>query len=288
MCQRKKYQSKEWQMRDDAEPIGKRQADEIASFLDNKSEILYDWEDIEDYLVLADVNSLYPTAQKLFEYAYGDWKYKTPRNDQEAVEWAAKLNRLEDRKDLMRRTCYEVSITPPRDLITAFLMRRDEKTKGIVHSLEPIEKQWYWGQELEEAIILKYIVDKVHCMKIFEKKGKIFDAYVDKCWQGRLDNPKWKNPLVNTGFKNALNELTGKFGQHTHQTNTCILSSNFVPESEKAKQALERLIANVVDHNAVFNRKGNNVAIELEVRNEQSEPSYPIYLSAQILAHARV
>ena len=58
MCQRKKYIS-----------------EDFINEPDDGMETLYDWNEIEDFLVLADVNSLYPTAQFKFEYAYGNWQY---------------------------------------------------------------------------------------------------------------------------------------------------------------------------------------------------------------------
>lgn len=289
MCQRKKYQSRDWPERDGEE--GALNASHYYYTRDEDDrhleETIYKWDLIEDALVLADVNSLYPTAQAKFEYAYGKREIKVFNDPEEQVREARRLQSLQDSDDLMIRTCYCVDITPPADLITSFLMERDKKTNTIIHNLEEKKQQWYWGQELEEAIILKYVVNRVHKKCIFQYKGKIFDQYVNKCWQGRLDNPKSESPIINQCYKSMLCELTGKFGQHTHATNSCIFSSQFEP-SEKQRANFEKLVSNIRDHSAIFSRDGQNVAIALEVVNPHPEPSYPIYLSAQILAYARV
>lgn len=235
---------------------------------------------IEDYLVLGDVNSLYPAAQYFNRYAYGKWKY-VPGGD----EYLRRLMELHDSdEDWLLRTCFHVNVECPKDLITAFLMERDNKGH-IHHTLHDKNGQWYWGCELREAIILGYKVTLIIEMKTFEKRDFIFDKYVTKCWEGRKKAPK--GSAQNLAFKFALNSLTGKFGQASFPTNKAIYTTDYEP-SKKMDQHFQEMLQKVVDFEPIFTPNGYNAAVILEIENEQQGPKYPIYLSAQILAYARV
>ena len=163
-------------------------------------------------------------------------------------------------------------------------MERDAKG-NIHHTLHDKVGQWYWGCELREAIELGYKVTLIIEMKTFMKRDYIFDKYVTKCWEGRLKS--LKGSAQNLAFKFAMNALTGKFGQASFPTNKAIYSTDYEP-SKKMDQHFQEMIQKVVDFEPIFSPDGYNAAIILEVENEQLGPKYPIYLSAQILAYARV
>jgi hypothetical protein len=255
MCQRKEYFSKDF---------------------DNEEGYTY-FDEIKDYLVIADVNSLYPSVQVSCQYAYGKWKYL-----ENPDSFRADLMLIRD-ESWIKRCAFKVNARCPQDLITSFLMRRVDGK--LHHSLAPITEQWYWGPELIEAIILGYVVELVHEIKEFELFGDIFGEYVRKCWQGRLDNPK---PSVkNLAYKNAMNCLTGKFGQKSHETSTSIFSTTYKPSKRTAKD-FEKMLTNVVDFTPIFSDDGFSAAVILETTNANTNPAYPIYLSAQILANSRV
>ena len=89
----------------------------------------------------------------------------------------------------------------PRDLITAFLLARNEK-KELEYSLEPKINAWYWGCELIEAILLGYKVTRVYEIKEFERLEFLFSDFVTFCWDGRKRFPK---PAVeNRAFKEIM------------------------------------------------------------------------------------
>lgn len=258
MCQYKQYESTDW-------------VDGLAD---------YDYDSIEDYLVLGDVNSLYPAAQKENNFAYGKWTYKT----QFSPLFIQALNENKLSSSTIIRSCFCVDVECPRDLITSFLMER-ASDGSILHNLEPKVKQWYWGCELQEAIILGYRVTRLYEVKEFAKYGPLFDEYVTKCWEGRKRSPK--GTAQNLAFKFAMNSLTGKFGQRTFPTSSKIYSTDFRPSSHTQKQ-FNKMIQHVTDFTPLFSENGQNSAIILEVAAENQNPSYPIYLSGQILAYARV
>ena len=155
---------------------------------------------------------------------------------------------------------------------------------GTFASLSPLFANAQ-GCELEEALILGYTVTKIHEMKTFATRAYIFKDYVSKCWQGRQRT--LKGSAQNLCFKFAMNSLTGKFGQRSFDTNRAIFTTDYEP-SKKMDQSFQEMLQRVVDFTPIFTAEGYNSAIMLDVENEQKGPRYPIYLSAQILAYARV
>ncbi len=119
----------------------------------------------------------------------------------------------------------------------------------------------------------------------YEFYGPLFTDFVTKCWQGRIDNPK--PSIKNTSFKLMMNSLTGKFGQKSHQTNSSIHTTSYAMNPQRQKM-FEELVENVIDFDLIFDEEGDNHAILLETASSNGHPSYPIYLSAQILANSRV
>lgn len=268
MCQRKEYESSDFQ----------------------PNQHYYTFNNVENYLILGDVNSLYPAAQFNNLYAHGKWKYHVYEEgelgEQDYLDFlnthlpgACGTARSE-----FLRCCYLVDVHCPKHLLTAFLMERDEKG-NILHTLYDKVKQWYWGSELIEASRLGYKITRVYEVKEFEKLSPLFHDYVGKCWEGRANAAK--GSALNLAYKFAMNSLTGKFGQKSHHTNMCIYSTNYKP-NRKTEQAFKDMIGKVVDFEPIFSNDGYNDAIILEVLNENLNPNYPIYLSAQILAYARV
>jgi hypothetical protein len=237
------------------------------------------FDDILDYLVYPDVNSLYPSQMKNVEYAYGKWKYRSPFEIKPDY-----INSMEHER-WMKRCMFQVDVSCPRNLLTSFLMDRDPVSHQVNHNLFPKVKCFYWGTELYEALILGYRVTKVYKIKEFEKFGPLFDSFITTCWEGRLDNPK--PSIKNLLFKNVMNSLTGKFGQKTHLTYSTIFCSN-AHLTGKQKNKFIEIIPKVVDFTPIFANDGENSAMILEVQNDSADPPYPIYLSAQILANSRV
>lgn len=244
-----------------------------------EDQLIYEFEKIEDYLVIADVNSLYPSVQARFKYAFGKWRY-WPQMEILMMP-LSKINKIEN-EGWMLRCCFHISVECPKDILVPFLMERNAQGK-IQHNLND-KKAWYWGCELIEAIILGYRVTWVHEIKEFEKYGDLFSTFVKTCWDGRIANPK---PSVkNLAYKQIMNCVTGKFGQKSHPTNTTIYNAE--AKTEEAKKDFQELIAKVVDFEPILSKSGDNHALILETLSDSPHPAYPIYLSAQILAYARV
>ncbi len=240
--------------------------------------LAYEW--INNFLVNPDVNSLYPFVQADNNYAYGKWRYVQG----EAIRKKA-INNLEN-EIYLRKTQFKVDVRCPTDLLTPFLVHRDEKTKRIVHDLNNKVGCWYWGSELIEAVKLGYRVTCIYEAIEFELYGDLFSIYVNHCWEGRKKNPKGGTliqKVMNMAFKLAMNRLTGKFGQKSHKINTVIMTS----KKDDVNLMNDYMLKHVTDFTPIF-EGGEQVAMILDVEAENPDPSYPIYLSAQILAYSRV
>lgn len=254
-----------------------------AQYNQQNEECELDENSVTEYLINADVNSLYPAVQHSEQYAYGKWEYADCTDFD-----LSRINLLSD-PSLLARSQFKVDVHCPKDLLTPFLVHRDLKSKKLVHNLVDKEGCWYWGCELEEAIILGYRVTKVHECITFEHSGDLFTPYVNKCWQGRLDNPKKgpnANPTKNMAFKLAMNRLTGKFAQATHTTNTVIFSTKY-KQDDKTENSFKVALHQLNDFTPIF-CEGGNVAVMMDLDIADKNPDYPIYLSGQILAKSRV
>lgn len=241
---------------------------------------VYNYDDIEDYLIYPDINSLYPKAQVLEPFAIGMWKYMKVRDDQN-IMICSHLNLLKN-EEWMKRCMFKVDVTCPKDLIIAFLLERDSKGM-LVHNLHNKVAQWYWGIELIEAVTLGYRITKIHEIKEWPKRVRLFDKYVNLCWQGRKDNPAPSQK--NLSFKAALNILTGKFAQKSNHTSSAVFNTTYKPTK---KNEFDIMMSKVVDFTPIFSEDGSKCAMMLELDNENKDPTYPPYISAQILANARV
>lgn len=260
------------------------ESEDFCQHIDENGDLDYD--KVTKFLFNADVNSLYPAVQFSHLYAHGRWKYLSTIGCKRAIN---KLNLLQD-EEWINRCQFKVNISCPKDLITPFLVERDEKTGSLKHTLDDKKGTWYWGCELIEAIILGYKVTEVLEVIQFEKCSDLFSRYVNLCWQGRLNNPKKgvnANPVLNLFFKLMMNRLTGKFGQKSHSCNIAIFSTSFIYSSEEIKSQFKEILNRINDFTPIF-CENENIALMLDLDNEDKNPDYPIYLSAQILARSRV
>lgn len=216
MCQRRAFESQDWKV------------------LENEMAACH-YDKIDDYLVIPDVNSLYPTVCFQEKYAYGKWRFLQPNADDynfHTLVVDADLSPAGAAAERIERSCYCVDLTCPRDLLTAFLMDRNDDG-GMNHTLEDKNEYWVWGCELAEAVRLGYCVTKIHSIMEFEHLGDLFKPYIHKCWEGRKANPGSDN-VKNYMYKLAMNALTGKFGQRSELTNSAIFATDYkqTPQTE--------------------------------------------------------
>lgn len=263
------------------------------------------YNEIDDYLVYADVNSLYPAVQ-----ISTDWPLLNSKTGQlvqdlkEEINTVAKeqlsffphdkhkiiyldYNSIDEQqfrlelnerhilqKEKWHRTGVCVDIICPDDLTVAFLMTKHPKTGEVVQDLLPKNETWYTGPELWEASILGYKITRIHAICEWEKSSPMFQSYVLPIYEMKSgqnsDGPK------RAAAKALLNALTGKFGQKN------------IPKSVVLFDPEEEIKVDVVNLTRIVNEKGQTLKFyALENKEFQYSP-FPIELSAWILSLARV
>lgn len=280
MCQIKNYVSKD--VHEDSN-----------SFAYNRK---YNYDDIHDCSYLFDANSLYPTVMLEENYAYGKWFYIT-KEEIEKNQFAYKfvLSSGEADNNWIQRCMFKVDVICPKDIYTAFLMSRNPITKEIEHNLFDKYEQWYWGVEISHAISLGYEVIKIHEIKEFPLYGPLFQSFITKCYEGRKANPNIgsKTNVKNQCFKDAMNSLSGKFGQHAFDSHWSISSCNSrsvtaTKLNKERENFSKNILPNIEDFIPIFDEKGENFALMIKSKAKSKSPNYPVYISAQILAKSRV
>lgn len=263
------------------------------------------YEMIDDFLVYADVNSLYPAVQisidwpltnsktgalveniideiqfveksQLSHFPHGKHvitSYKDNPTDE--AQFRLELN---DRHELQKEKWYRrgvcVDITCPDDLTVAFLMTKHPKTGEVVQNLLPKVESWYTGPELWEASILGYKITKIHAICEWEKSSPMFETYVLPIYDLKsaqdTDGPK------RAAAKALLNALTGKYGQKN------------IPKSVVLFDPNEEINVDVVDLTRIVDEKGETLKFYALEKKEFTHSPFPVELSAWILAYARI
>jgi len=149
---------------------------------------LLSYDQVQDYVFNADVNSLYPTAM-MGLYPVGDYRYVT-----EEVEGALGI--------------YEVEFTAPYDLHHAILPRHNNKGL-LTWSLEP-GSGIYTSIDLENAKRFGYeIVTKRGIVWDQAEPLPLFERYVQRCYEWKKENKEHKGSQYAIA-KLLMNTLYGK------------------------------------------------------------------------------
>ncbi len=280
-CGRKKWKSNSWkkimESLEDSFTIPKRTEDfnpddfSLLDFMDGMKITKELYDEIDDYLVYADVNSLYPAAQVNCKYPFGRNERRVLEGDDEAQLLKELNERHETSKEKFWRMGLCVDVTCPNDLTVAFLMTR-AKGGGAVQDLLPKVKIWYTGPELWEATILGYEITRIYEVVEWEDSEEIFNDFVKPTYKIKRDT---KNPAERASTKTTLNGLTGKYGQKNIVKKVHVFSPK-----EEVKEDIHH-ITEIISHGQVLAYYG------FEEKNYTHSP-FPIELSAFILSHARI
>ena len=170
------------------------------------------YKDLEDYLFILDVNSLYPTSMTK-DYPVGKPRWV----DGDDGSFGNKMG------------IWEISFTPNRRLAFSQLPRKVDA--GISHSLEP-GRGWYNSVDIARAIDAGYKIDEIHRGLVWDYTYKVFDDYVqmvykEKCRAKGTPELQFKdeNPVMYAITKLLLNGLYGKTLQRPIFNETAIIDS---------------------------------------------------------------
>lgn len=238
--------------------------------------------DEDDYLVDVDVVSLYPSMMHKHLYPVGRptlQKVTTEASEKTitVLNNAARHGVLKKVvKNIVFSKCYLVDVAPPTNIYASFLMRRTS-SGSVLHSLEPIERQWITGIELWESSKIGYSITRIYEELAYPQLCAIYTKYIGKLFE--IKN-KYKDDKSNVNYiaaKWAMNSLSGKFGQKKVDEKTW-LSSNF--DDIPGIQGLLAL-------NAVCDQDGEEKGYLYTMEDIKENPSQPTQLSVWILAYAR-
>jgi hypothetical protein len=231
-----------------------------------------DFDLLDDYLAFVDVVSLYPSVMSSAEYFLGTW-----RKEEDALRCQLMEQRLAS-WDKPAPVIADVDIECPEDIITPFLMSRDDKGE-IVNDLHP-KRGVYCAQELGEAARLGYKITRVHSYVEFSSWARPFEAFVKILFEQKKASAKGSAAYAQS--KLMMNGLSGKMSQKPIEDDWKVFTLG-------DEEALNKACMNKKVLGFEFlcsNNKVNAVAVRMKRKNPV--PTKPIYLGAQILANSRV
>lgn len=261
---------------------------DILPNINNPEKLQQIFNELNDYLIYIDANSLYPTVMQSEEYACGDYRIKT-NFPPYVLNNLNNPDKSENAKRTWNRRLVEVNVECPKDLLVAFLMSRD-KDGNAFQDLEPKFNVVYTGAELCEAVILGYKVTKIH--KIFEwdygMQKKIFEQFITLLYNIKKDSaprgPKPNDALYQI-VKLLMNSLSGKFGQKTRHVKKHILIGEDITINVLKQQKAKQIWINE-NQEDYFDNVLKAVLIEEPVQLEST--AYPVHIASQILGNSRV
>lgn len=175
-----------------------------------------------------DVNSLYPTAMKLYKYPVGKFISFNNTND---LKW----NELEN---LLQRKLFgflECEVNCPDSIVHPVLQIRREISPNSPRTFSPIGTftGWFHTEELLEAMKLGYKI-KIISGYLFEE-AEIFNDYIDDLYRIKMDADKNKDQIWRLISKNLMNSLYGRFGMDQYLVNNAVIDRD------------ETLLENILD-----------------------------------------
>lgn len=224
---------------------------------------------VDDYLVMVDVVSLYPTVMKKYKFPVGK-----PTITQLNEDWVEIYKSTP--KD---RSIWCVDIVCPKDILVAFLMCKQNADEPAKQTLEDKNGVWITGVELVEAELLGYKVIKAYSVLQWPDTEFVFGEYIDVMFALKQKHSHNKNSAGYQSGKGGMNAVSGKFGQKvvTQRTTVALNLSDNKLFSETTIDVEPLLALNKDKIQGYFITNADN-----------KEPTLPTYLSVFILSHARV
>lgn len=268
-------------------------------------------ENLKDWGVHLDVNSLYPSAMIKQKYPCGNYQIRDLDEEEskrkinpleqlaQTPKGHAKYNAYKKLKDYWQCIAVLVDIECPKDLLVPFLMSRDPAgRKGDWDDLENIhlrqdlgkcqqnlltkEKTWYTGVEIFEAYrIGGYKIKRIYKIIEWEFQEVLFKKFIEVNYNYKKNA---KTEAEKVGPKNNMNRLSGKLGQKMKKVNTTVLNlRNYSPNDKKWNQFEETPEKIRIPLNA---DRGESLAF-LDYLNQEDYSPFPVQLSAFILAKSK-
>jgi hypothetical protein len=162
------------------------------------------YNDVNDYIFVADVKSLYPASMVDHDYPVG---FCHPASADELKTINAGIANGDQSLPM---GIYQVRYIPNKNLVIPILPRRE--TNGSIAWDLKTSSGFYNSIDLESALRFGYKI-KVLGGHIWNDKAPLFNEYVNKLYELKLDAELKKNSVLKTFAKLMMNSLYGKMGQ---------------------------------------------------------------------------
>lgn len=239
-------------------------------------------EGVRDYLFYGDVVSLYPSAMQKNEYPCGPFsELVEPLPDGLVRELQAHLTTHGEHSSLLKRCFLEVDVDCPRQLITPFLMSRDETSGELQMDLHPKRRALYTGVELGHAVrALGYRVERIYRVWLFAELRPLFRSFIDRAYE--MKRAARSGSAQYSAAKIVLNSGYGKHAQRAFETETRIMVPD--PRTPLSEEELQR----VRSVQELLDDRGQLVAYLVEVEREEVKPTQCVHLACFILSYSRI
>lgn len=232
----------------------------------------------KDCLKYVDVTSLYPAAMAEFYYPVGMIDYYDSTTEPEKCIHIQRRLMTEKNINHIPLCMVEYSMKEiPKDLNTAYLMRRDNRSGRLKHTLDPLIECTATTVDLWQAIQWGYSELTIHRVWEFSGKVKLFEKFVAKGMELKKKGETESNKALRMLGKLILNASYGKFAQNPVLTSWDVVY-------------LSQLNLDKHYHFKPLKVDGEYCGYEVVTRNENADElvRYPVQIAAFIVAYSRV
>lgn len=256
--------------------------EEIIQNFNNYDFLKTKFNDIDDYLLYLDKNSLYPSVMasetKKIKYPCGAYEkiIVNQENHSSLLQHINNKDKLPLAIEFWDSKIVQVDVNCPKNIYVGFLMSRNKEGRNI-QDLNPKKNAWYTGSEIIEAILVGYVVTKIHAYYQFKYYKEIFNEFIMRNWKKKAEAVRDTAPYMTS--KMNMNALSGKFGQKKQPKKIRILTGSDIKAYYLSKD----------DTQILWNREEDEiVGLIVKEKNEVKYSSYPIQLSTVTLGKSKV
>jgi len=241
-----------------------------------------DFNEVDDYLILTDVVSLYPWTSR------NDMPFGEPRFRDKELQVIDKIinlgvQRTEGDEKTLLKSYVECCAIPPSDILITFLLSRNKKGQ-LEKDLNLKVDQVYDGATIIEAQKLGYIFCNIKSWLWYPFLGPLLKSFMEYCFEQKdnIAKTKGKDTCEYYVHKNGMNSFTGKTNQkHKEELQYIAFDLRFLNEDIKGKEKIIKKIEVLEDGEKNF------MGFFVEENDYSKSPTKPLNFGVVILSQAR-
>ena len=223
----------------------------------------FPFDEVTDYLVDCDVNSLYPYAcMQTFPVGECSHEVYTTPIEYTSRPWIGFV---------------KITYRGNPELLHPILAKRCKNTIQWTNE-DCLVPRWYCTVDVDTAVILKYADIRVHEGYLFNQTYPIFRAFIEQALEIKDQGTREGNPSKRSIGKNNANCVYGKTGQKEYRQETVLIQTE-----DDFTALFERRGGRVVEMTPV----GKTIALAIFQDENQSHAKRPHYIAAWVTALAR-